>query len=99
MAEKKFELGSIVSTPGAAQLDPLRLMSCLAEHVQGRYGNLEPEDCEANDNHIAEKDHPGRVHSVWTIHPDAPDRGEFWIITDSLHTPDAVTTFLLPDEY
>ena len=94
----RFDLGPIVSTPGA--IDALTQnqstgLEYLQRHACGDWGDLDDSDKAANDEAI----HSGaRIMSAYRL----PDGAKIWIITDAeiddQHHRQA-TTFLLPDEY
>jgi hypothetical protein len=90
----KFALGQVVMTRGVAALiegQPglhgalLELLSC---HVSGDWGNVCPEDWEANDAALAGG---GRLLSVYEL-----AARKIWIITE---WDRSATTVLFPDEY
>jgi hypothetical protein len=94
----RFDLGPIVSTPGA--LDALRACNAdplqyLRRHAAGDWGDLDETDKAANAAAITSG---ARIMSVYTL----PDGQKLWVITDAeiddQHNRQA-TTFLLPDEY
>lgn len=86
-----FAAGNIVATPGAIELlerthtNPIRL---LQRHLCGDWGELCPEDVEANNQSLAEG------LRVLSNYPIGEDR--VWIITEADRS---VTTLLLPEEY
>lgn len=90
--QPRFELGQVVSTPGALEAiqeagqDPLVL---LGRHVQGDWGELAEEDRAENEFSV---DHNLRILSAYTL----PTGVKIWLITE---WDRSVTTFLLPDEY
>ena len=94
----RFDLGPIVSTPGALEAlracdaDPLLYLS---RHARCDWGDLCDEDKQAND---AALQTGARLMSAYTL----PDGTKLWVITDAEidnnHHRQA-TTFLLPDEY
>jgi hypothetical protein len=93
-----FDLGPIVSTPGALdalQRNEMTGMKLLARHARGDWGELCDEDKQANDAAIQTG---ARIMSAYTL----PDGEKLWLITDAeiddQHHRQA-TTFLLPDEY
>lgn len=87
-----FELGRVVSTPGALealqenQVAPLDL---LARHANGDWGDLDPEDVRSNE---AALNQGGRLFSAYNL----PGKERVWIITEWDRSS---TTFLLPEEY
>lgn len=89
-ADPKFPLGQIVSTPGALDLiDQVEIMTALARHHRGDWGDCCPEDWESNEEGLRGG---FRLFSVYRS-----GRGEkFWIITEADRS---VTTILLPCEY
>lgn len=88
----KFELGMVVTTPGAqdamlaADTNPLALLS---RHATGDWGDLDPDDAQMNDDALT---HGDRVLSSYQLTPDT----KVWIITESDRSS---TTFLLPEDY
>lgn len=93
-----FDLGPIVSTPGA--LEALKAcgadaLQYLRKHACGDWGDLDDADKTANG---AALQTGARLMSVYTL----PDGTRLWVITDAEiddnHHRQA-TTFLLPDEY
>lgn len=93
-----FELGAIVSTPGASQaLAPWQIRRYLDRHQMGDWGNVCEDDRALND--LAVKD-GSRILSAYPINPDLPCKGFgencVWVITEADRS---VTTFLLPEEY
>lgn len=89
-ADPKFPLGQVVSTPGALDaIDPVEMMTALARHHRGDWGDCCPEDWESNEEGLRDG---FRLFSVYRS-----GRGEkFWIITEADRS---VTTVLLPSEY
>ena len=86
----KFRLGETVITANAQQtLHPADIPGALLRHSNGDWGELDPEDKQANDGAV---DHGFRILSVYR------DRNniKFWIITESDRS---VTTVLLPEDY
>lgn len=87
-----FQLGQVVSTPGAlkamqaANISPLAL---LHRHLRGDWGNLDTHDKQLND--LAIKDGT-RIFSAYDITPTS----KVWLITEADRS---TTTFLLPSEY
>ena len=80
----------LVATPGV--LEKVGLADCVAafeRHQKGDWGELCPEDKEANDFALK---HGGRLISAYTSREGV----KFWIITEHDRS---VTTFLLPEEY
>lgn len=98
VSQALFQLGRILSTPGAlAACSPEQLAACLALHVTGDWGVLEPEDKEQNQEALF---NDSRILSAYPIDPSEPCAGFgdncLWVITEADRS---VTTFLLPDEY
>lgn len=90
MSDTKFELGRVVITPTALDnLDPEDVYRCLAQHQRGDWGDVCPEDREANDHALTSG---GRLFSVYHDR----DNIKFWVITEADRS---ATTVLLPDDY
>jgi hypothetical protein len=88
--EVSFELGRVVSTPGAlAECSPEVLIDALQLHCRGDWGDVSAHDSAANDSAIEDGE---RIMSAYQITPTC----RLWIITEADRS---VTTFLLPDEY
>jgi hypothetical protein len=85
----KFELGQLVSTPGALALDGQFLVDSLARHVQGDWGDVCDEDKASNDAALEAGE---RLLSAYTTKGGV----KLWIITE---WDRSVTTCLLPSEY
>ena len=91
-----IELGQIVATPGAIQaLHEADAGMGLATHLlyrhsHGDWGDLDKEDCEANDRAAALGDE--RILSAYNL----DGGGRLWIITEWDRSS---TTILLPEEY
>jgi hypothetical protein len=92
MLTPKFELGRIVTTPGA--LEALELPGqdaafFLDKHAQGDWGDVAPDDQAENEKALQDG---GRLVSLhMTLKGDA-----LLIITEADHS---LTTLLTPDEY
>jgi len=88
----RFELGSVVGTPGAmaalqaAGTDPREL---LLRHSVGDWGELDPEDIQANEAALT---HGHRLMSCYTLSTGI----KIWSITE---WDRSATTLLLPEEY
>jgi hypothetical protein len=98
IANRKFELGRIVATPGAMEsCPPSRRWHCLASHARGDWGCVCKEDAASNDEAV---ETGLRILSAYPINPAEPSKGyganTLWIITEADRS---ATTFLLPDEY
>jgi hypothetical protein len=88
-----FDLGQIVSTPGAiAAASKTGIFAgfgtFLARHRRGDWGTLDAEDKAANDAAVKNGE---RILSVYEINGT-----KFWIITEADRS---VTTILLPSDY
>ena len=94
----KFDLGQVVSTPGALNACSIdHLTECLVRHVSGDWGIVCAEDAATNEEALI----AGlRLLSAYPIDPTKPSKGwgdnTLWIITEADRS---VTTFLLPSEY
>jgi len=92
MTQPKFQLGRILSTPGALEAmaqtatNPGELLNL---HSTGYWGAVDEEDWQANDNALVDGT---RILSAYKL----PDDTHIWIITEADRS---VTTFLLPSEY
>jgi hypothetical protein len=98
IADRRFELGQIVATPGALEsCPPSRRWHCLASHARGDWGCVCKEDAAMNDEAVKAG---ARILSAYPIDPAKPSKGwgenTLWIITEADRS---VTTFLLPEEY
>jgi len=91
---KPFDLGRVVSTPGAMETFPRPVMlEALGRHLAHDWSEMDPEDQETN----AQATHSGaRILSSFTYNGD-----RLWIITDGDDDQGFrhCTTFLLPSEY
>ena len=85
-------LGSVYATPGALKALETAAMNgaeLLSRHVHGDWGDLCPEDWQANDEALLDGT---RLFSAYTL-----ATGEkVWVITE---WDRSVTTLLLPEEY
>ncbi len=93
----RFELGQVVSTPGALealQRNKTNGIEFLHRHATGDWGIVCEEDKLVND--IALKT-GARLMSAYFL----PDETKLWLITDAEdgNGNRQVTTFLLPEEY
>ena len=87
-----FSLGEVVITPGANEFLQTREMAPLDlvfRHVTGDFGDMDPEDLEANRQAI---DQGSRVFSSYLL----GETDKVWVITE---WDRSVTTILLPSEY
>jgi hypothetical protein len=88
----KFELGQVVSTPGALELlvgagrSPVEF---IARHAQGDWGDLDEHDRTVNEQALL---HGGRLLSSYIVVGDQ----RLWIISEFDRS---ATTLLLPSEY
>jgi hypothetical protein len=90
MAKAQFRLGRLLGTPGAVErISDSEMLRALERHVSGDWGNVCPEDAEANEAAVHER---ARFLSAYTTE----DGVRFWIITEADRS---VTTVLLPEEY
>lgn len=90
----KFDLGSIVATPGVLNLLSQHARSpdeFLVRHANGDWGELDASDASLQ-RAIIEGRAEGRLMSVYTM----LDHTRIWIITEHDRS---VTTILLPEEY
>jgi len=86
----KFLLGRVVATPNALnQIPNGEIFAALARHERGDWGELDPEDRDANDNSL---EHGGRLFSRYVSTANV----KFWIITE---WDRKLTTVLLPEDY
>ena len=91
MRKMLFGLGQILATPAAlAELEQLRvaLASLLARHHRGDWGDLCPEDAEANCRALEEG---SRIFSSYRV-----GQQKIWVITEADRS---ATTVLLPVGY
>jgi hypothetical protein len=104
--EPRYELGLIVATPGALEAcSNVHMQKCLARHLTGDWGCIDPEDKQANDEALSGDE---RILSAYPIDPAKPYQATrllpeprsgdntLWIITEADRS---ATTLLLPDEY
>jgi hypothetical protein len=88
----RFPLGQVVATPGALAAlietgqSPLHF---LARHSTGDWGELDPQDWQANEEALQAG---GRLFSAYTLATGQ----RLWLITESDRS---YTTLLRPDEY
>lgn len=88
--QPKFELGRLLITPAARDaLLPEDLSAGLRRHATGDWGEVCPDDWQANDEAL---ELGARLFSVY----HATDGTKFWIITEASRE---ATTALLPDDY
>jgi hypothetical protein len=87
-----FPLGRLVATPGALQAleaSAESTLTYLTRHLQGDWGDLDEEDCKANERALECGD---RLLSSYKL----KDGSRLWIITEADRPS---TTILLPSEY
>lgn len=86
----KFVLGQLFATPNALSKIPNEeLLSAIARHSRGDWGDVCPEDWKANDDAlIKERRLLSAYHSTSAV--------KFWIITEADRS---ITTVLLPEDY
>jgi len=92
MAAPRFPLGRTVATPGALEALARNTevpKSFIARHVRGDWGDLDPEDREANEQSLIDG---CRLLSAYGLR----DGTKIWIITEADRS---VTTVLLPEDY
>ena len=86
----KFPLGQIVTTSNAlTKITHEDILPALGRHVRGDWGDLDPEDWQANESALARG---GRLFSAY----HSADGVKFYIITE---WDRSVTTVLLPEDY
>ncbi len=85
-----FRLGRLVATPNALQhLTTQDITQALQRHLTADWGEMDAEDCQANDRALAEG---GRLFSAY----HSATGVKFWIITEAGRH---CTTILLPEDY
>ena len=86
----RFALGRLVATPNAlAQVPPDDMLASLARHASGDWGDVCPEDWQANEQALC---CGSRLLSAYRTGTGV----RFWIITEADRS---VTTVLLPEDY
>lgn len=86
----RFKVGKIVATPRALQsLAPEDIARAIVRHQSGDWGELDAEDCEANDHAV---NHGLRILSQYRSAKGVT----FWLITEADRSS---TCVLLPEEY
>jgi hypothetical protein len=86
----KFPLGRLTQTSAAlATLSPEDVIAALKRHAQGDWGELDPEDRQANEQALIEG---SRLLSVYRSAADV----RFYVITE---WDRSLTTVLLPEDY
>ncbi len=97
---KKFDLGQVVATPLASTaLTITQLYALVAKHRGGDWGVIDDFDRGVNEQHLADKENGARLHSVYPLPHSKDPNATVWVITDGLHSDEAVTTVLMPDDY
>lgn len=97
----RFKLGQTVYTPGAKEaLERYRInpFDLLKRHVTGDWGDVCPEDAQANEDALQEG---SRLLSSYVLQPSLSESkalasAKVWVITEADRS---VTTILLPEEY
>jgi hypothetical protein len=85
----RFPLGQVAITGNASlRLCTEEVLTALARHAAGDWGDLCPEDTLSNDDALK---HGGRLFSAY-----GHGHHRFWIITEADRS---VTTVLLPEDY
>ena len=93
----KFQLGQVVSTPGALealQRNNVNALEYLSRHASLDFGDLCEEDKISNHESLKTG---ARLLSSYTL----PDKTKLWIITEAADETGnrSATTLLLPEEY
>lgn len=92
--ESRFELGQVVQTRGVSAEVPLPCaLDALLRHARGDWGDLDPEDCQANEDALL---HGGRILSAYWLSVDAENEVRVYVITEADRS---ATTVLLCEEY
>lgn len=87
----RLNTGRLLSTPGAlSDFGEVFRLACLARHVRGDWGDLDPEDRAANDAACRDG---ARILSAYV---DSTTGRKLWIITEADR---ASTTLLRPEDY
>ena len=85
----RFTLGQVAITANASlRLSTEEVLTALARHASGDWGDLCPEDARANTHAL---DQGGRLFSAY-----GHGATRFWVITEADRS---VTTVLLPEDY
>lgn len=85
----RFPLGELAITANASlRLSTEETLAALCRHASGDWGDLCPEDAQANDDALHQG---GRLFSAY-----GSREHRFWIITEADRS---VTTILLPEDY
>ena len=96
-----FDVGQVVSTPGALQLlqrNGLSPWEFLSRHIQGDWGIVSDEDKAANDEAIRDG---SRILSAYVVNDVNDGTTKLWVITEAVgdNGKRASSCLLLPDEY
>lgn len=97
IGSRRFSCGLVTATPGVLDAfvrNNQNINPFFARHIRGDWGDVCPEDAEANE---ASLKYGSRLLSVYHL----KDGTKFWIITDAVAEDGwrPSTTFLLPEEY
>ena len=85
-----FRIGRLVATPNAMEkLQQADILGALRRHQAGDWGDVNDEDCQANNLALREMT---RIFSVYHSFRNL----KFWIITEADRS---VTTVLMPEDY
>lgn len=85
-----FAAGSIHATANATRtIPPDEVLAALARHLNGDWGDVDHDDCRANDRAVNEG---SRIFSVYHTAGGV----KFWVITEADRSS---TTVLLPEDY
>jgi hypothetical protein len=87
----EFKIGAVVATPAAMEVlteEGVFFLHLVARHVRGDFGNVCPDDAEANREAIV---NGSRILSSYPV-----GNQDVWVITEADRT---VTTILLPSDY
>jgi hypothetical protein len=92
-----FDLGRIVATQGAIlACSPQFMAQCLARHVRGDWGLIDPEDHKTNFDAMFSGERILSACPIDSAKPCEIGANTIWIITEGDRS---ATTFLLPVEY
>jgi len=87
---QKLSLGRLVATPNAlAHVTSDELLAAVARHVCGDWGDVCPEDWQANEHALS---NGFRLLSAYRTATGT----KFWVITEADHS---ATTVLMPEDY
>ncbi len=89
--QPKFSPGQIVITTNALHaLSNEDVQTALARHLQGDWGDCDPEDAEENELSLKEE------FRLFSVYHTTEENRKFWIITEQDRS---ATTVLLPEDY